>query len=97
MRSLPKALRTRITEYFRYVWLTRKEKVEEQEILAELPWALRIQLLSFVNRHVHKAVRILDGQVAPRPIHGCAHVYTHAYTCLYKLLSTGCRDANVHS
>ncbi len=59
-RHLPAPLRQRIVGYYRYLWESRLG-FEEENLLAELPSALRTEVALFLNRPILRRVPFLQG------------------------------------
>jgi len=59
-RHLPAPLRQRIVGYYRYLWESRLG-FEEENLLSELPSALRTEVALFLNRPILRRVPFLQG------------------------------------
>jgi len=58
--DVPAALRTRVREYHRYVWKSRKG-YDVSTVLADLPPTLRVEVALFLNAEIIEKVPVLKG------------------------------------
>jgi len=59
-RNIPDGLRSRIADYYRYLWLNRLDQ-DESEVLDRLPSSLRMEVSLYMKRDLLQAVPLFAG------------------------------------